>query len=502
MPDPTPSFFLALDQGSHASKAFLFDGHGRVLGAGEEPLATRHPHEGWVEHDAEAVLASLRGAIDTALANADLDGAAMPSGTLVAGLAVQRSSVVCWDRDSGRALSPVLSWQDRRHADWLARQALDPGRVGEITGLVVSPHYGASKLRWCLDELPEVGAAARAGRLCMGPLASFLAFRLLDERPCVADPANAARTLLYDIDAGDWSDELLEAFAIPRTCLPRCVPSRYRFGTLAVSEAEGEGSGHGDCAATLRVLTGDQPAALFAWGEPAPEALFVNIGTGAFVQRVGADTPPQAEGMLRGVVLSDAARRLYVSEGTVNGAGAALAWLAAARDTNVERLVGAAPRWLEKVPEPPLFINGVGGLGAPFWCPDCPVEFSTDAPLAAETVAVIESIVFLLQANIERLNGGTEQGVPARRIVVTGGLSRLDGLCRRLASLAGLPVERPGEVEATARGLAWLLGARVGQPATPETFAPQAWPGLRARYERWRHFLDHCTGQVAGPFTG
>jgi glycerol kinase len=498
MPDPTPSFFLALDQGSHASKAFLFDGDGRVLGAGERPLATRHPHEGWVEHDAEAVLASLRGAIDEALAAAAVADAAMATGTLVAGLAVQRSSVVCWDRDSGRALSPVLSWQDRRHAGWLAALALDSRRVCEITGLVVSPHYGASKLRWCLDELPEVRAAARAGRLCMGPLASFLTSRLLGERPCVVDPANAARTLLYDIAAGDWSDELLQAFDIPRACLPRCVPTRGRFGTLAT----GAGEGGGDGAATLRVLTGDQPAALFAWGEPAPDNLYVNIGTGAFVQRISTDAPPQGDGMLRGVVLSDGARQLCVSEGTVNGAGAALAWLAAARETSVERLVEEAPRWLEAVREPPLFMNGVGGLGAPFWRPDCPVKFSMDAPLAAETVAVIESIVFLLQANIERLSGGTEQGAPAQRIVVTGGLSRLDGLCRRLAALAGMPVERPGEVEATARGLAWLLGVRVGQPATPETFAPQAWPELRARYERWRRFMDDVTGHLTGHLTG
>jgi len=493
MPDPTPSFFLALDQGSHASKAFVFDGDGRVLGAGERPLATRQPREGWVEHDAEAVLASLRGAIDEAVLSAAPDDAGLSMDGLVAGLAVQRSSVVCWDRNTGRALSPVLSWQDRRHAGWLAEQALDPGRVGEITGLVVSPHYGASKLRWCLDELPEVGAAARDGRLCMGPLASFLAFRLLQERPFVVDPANAARTLLYDIGAGDWSDELLEAFAIPRACLPRCVPSRDRFGTLAAGRGEdgdnGNGNGQGQGAATLQVLTGDQPAALFAWGEPAPDRLFVNIGTGAFVQRVSADAPPAVDGMLQGIILSDGARRLYVSEGTVNGAGAALAWLAAARDTTVERLVGAAPRWLDEVSEPPLFRNGVGGLGAPFWRPDCAVEFSTDAPLAAETVAVIESIVFLLQANIERLAGSAEAGGPAQRIVVTGGLSRLDGLCRRLAALAGLPVQRPAEVEATSRGVAWLLGAPLPPTAAAETFVPHAWPELRARYARWRRFM-------------
>jgi glycerol kinase len=324
----------------------------------------------------------------------------------------------------------------------------------------------------------------------MGPLASFLAFRLLEQRPFLVDPANAARTLLYDIAAGDWSGELLEAFAIPRACLPRCVPSRYGFGTLAAGKGAGSGNGERVRAAELRVLTGDQPAALFAWGEPASDTLFVNIGTGAFVQRVSPAPPRPGPGMLHGIVLSDGAQRLHVSEGTVNGAGAALAWLAEARETSVERLVGAAPRWLEEIVEPPLFMNGVGGLGSPFWRPDAPVEFSADASLAAETVAVIESIVFLLQANIERL-ADVEEAAPARRIVVTGGLSPLDGLCRRLASLSGLPVERPGAVEATARGLAWLLGARLPPASAPETFEPKAWPELAARYDGWRRFMGH-----------
>jgi glycerol kinase len=126
----------------------------------------------------------------------------------------------------------VLSWQDRRHAAWLDALALDPAELRAVTGLVASAHYGASKLRWCLDHLPEVSAAQAAGRLCCGPLASFVLHRLLDDRPCLADPANAARTLLFDLHAGDWSEALLGRFGIPRECLPRCVPSRHPFGVL------------------------------------------------------------------------------------------------------------------------------------------------------------------------------------------------------------------------------------------------------------------------------
>ena len=109
--------------------------------------------------------------------------------------------MACWDRNTGVALSPVISWQDRRNAEWLKQ--LEPRRdwIRARTGLVLTPHYGASKMRWCLDHLPAVRRAADANDLAMGPLASFIAFRLLSERPFVVDPANASRTQLWD--AGD-----------------------------------------------------------------------------------------------------------------------------------------------------------------------------------------------------------------------------------------------------------------------------------------------------------
>jgi glycerol kinase len=397
---------------------------------------------------------------------------------VAAGLAVQRSSIVCWDRESGTALSPVLSWRDRRHAEWLAGLELDPHRIQELTGLVISPHYGASKLRWCLDHLPAVAAAARDGRLCLGPLASFLAFRLLEQRPCIADPANAARTLLYDLSTGDWSDELLDGFGLPRESLPRVVPARDALGTLR----------QGALRAELQVLAGDQPAALFAWGEPGPDTLFVNIGTGAFVQRVVVETASVDPRLLRSIAWAEPGREVRVVEGTVNGAGAALQWLARRRGVPLDELLAGAPRWLDESCKPPLFINGVGGLAAPFWRPDCPVQFTAETGIEQEAVAVIESIVFLLQANIEAMLGGAAEA--PRRILATGGLARLDGLCRRLASLSGLPVVRPGECEATAMGLARLLGAPALPMSRPDRFQPGSMPELSARYRAWRRLLD------------
>jgi glycerol kinase len=402
------------------------------------------------------------------------------------GIATQRSTVVCWDRETGEALSPVISWQDRRNAAWLDELALDPADVHRITGLVPSPHYGAAKLRWCLDHLPAVARAQAAGRLCLGPLSSYLLFSLLEERPFVVDPSNASRTLLWDVETGDWSPVMLGWFGIPARCLPRCVSSRWAYGTLEVA----------GWPAAVEVCTGDQAAALFAQGPPRPDSLYVNIGTGAFIQRPADGTPPPAPGLLRSVAWRDDAGTLQVLEGTVNGAGSALDWLAERVGRPVEELLGRAGDWLDEVEDPPLFINGVGGLGAPYWKPGCPVRFDGQGGVAASTVSVIESIAFLIQVNFEAMAAALG---PAGRVVVTGGLARLDGLCGRLAELSGLPVERPAQLQATSTGLARLMSSRIDTDAGPsDVFKPPGPGRIRERYVRWRRAMEAAIGRQPG----
>ena len=161
---------LALDQGGHASRALVFDPTGRVLAKAERRIGTRREGKLKVEHSAHAVLRSLQDAAAEAVM-------ALPAGMEIhaAALATQRSSIACWDRQTARPLSPVLSWQDRRAVRRLRSLAAHERRVRQLTGLVLSPHYGASKLAWCLRHLPAVKRAAKAGRLAAGPLASFLA---------------------------------------------------------------------------------------------------------------------------------------------------------------------------------------------------------------------------------------------------------------------------------------------------------------------------------------
>jgi glycerol kinase len=482
--EASPELYLALDQGGGSSRALLFDAVGREVAAAHVPIGTQRTGDDRIEHDPDELENSLRTAAQDACDSELARGRPIAA----AGLATQRSTIVCWQRNGGRALSPAISWADRRNAAWLARTLGDRGdSIRRLTGLVASAHYGASKLRWCLDELPEVQAAARSGDLAAGPLSSFLTYRLLDEHPIVADPANASRTLLFDPDTLDWSPALLETFALPRSILPACVGTRHEFGTLRV----------GQRAIALRAVTGDQSAAAFAFGRPAETAALVNVGTGAFVQRVVDARAPLPDGLLRSVLHSRPDGTTgdlvasYSHEGTVNGAGSAIEWLRGRVALDVTRALQNLPADAP-VDAPPLFINGVGGLGAPYWEPDFPVEFVGNGDDRQLLTAVIESVVFLLVVNLEAM----QRAAPLLRISISGGLSSCDYLCRALADLSQLVVERYALREATARGVAFLA---AGEPddwqALPvdRLFTPGGNDALRDRYVRWRREMERRT---------
>ncbi len=465
------SHYLAIDQGGHASRAILFDAAGSSVDEAFAPVATQRDADNIrVEHDPEELMASLQSAIGQVCERA----AAAKRQIAAAGLATQRSSMVCWNRVTGAALSPVLSWQDRRNAAWLQQFEPRGDWIRAHTGLVLTPHYGASKMRWCLEHLPAVGAAAAAGELAMGPLAAFIAYRLLPARPCLVDPANASRTQLWDPRRGDWSDELLALFGVPRACLPRCVTSRAAYGTLATAAGP----------VPLTVMTGDQSAVPFAFGALDPAAAYINVGTGAFVQRAIRDRLPEAPRLLASVVWSDAGGVDYMLEGTVNGAGSALEWLAQREGVDVAGLLQAGAAQDAGV-EPLLFLNGIAGVGSPFWISDFRSRFVGEGTVAARLLAVLESIVFLIRVNLDELQ---PHGPPLARLVLTGGLSANDAFCRRLADLAGIPLWRSRETEATARGLAWLVAAPATRwpPGAGEEIHPREDAALHARFARWR----------------
>lgn len=480
-PNATPAF-LALDQGGSASRARVFDARGQLWAGARVDVGHQRPRPGWVEQDPEALVQSLVQAAAMAVTSLDRSQrGALQS----AGLVCQRSSVVAWDAQSGAALSPVLSWQDTRAADWLAAQPLDVEAVRARTGLYPNAHFGLSKLRWLLEYNDAVQHAAGQGRLRFGPLAAFLAHRLLRERPLKVDPANASRTLLLDLARGDWCDATLHQFGFERDWLPVVVASDADYGHLPLPGGE----------LPLRLLSGDQSAAAFAFGAPVPEAGYVNLGTGAFVYRLahavsgpavlGAALPTPAR-LLRSVI-HWSEQPQFVMEGTVNGAGSALAWFNQKYD---HAAVDAVDEWPVETYGLPLFLNGIGGLGSPDWQPDFASRFIGSGTVAAQRIAVAESIVFLLQRNLECL----QECAPLAGLVATGGLSGSEAFCQWLADLSGLTVQRPADCEASARGAACLL---AGQPsgwlnAPARYFHARPNAALQGRYRQWTQHMDEA----------
>jgi glycerol kinase len=467
------SLFLSIDQGGHASRALVYSYEGEVLAHSEHPIQTLHPQAHYVEHDADDILQSIRHSIRDVIAQLGADAQQIAA----AGLATQRSNVVCWDKHTGEALSPIISWQDTRAHAWLEQLGLDRLDIHKATGLFPSAHYGASKLRWCLEQLEPVKQALAENRLYMGPMSSYLVSQLVKEGYCYADPVNASRTLLWNLHRKDWDQFLLDKFAIPRKVLPDCVATSCDYGTLDI-----EG-----CSIPLTIVTGDQSSALYAYGDLQFDTAYVNLGTGAFVSRPSGYALLYARRLLTSVIFSNAEDDRYVLEGTVNGAGAAIDWLQ--QQAPVDTLWSKLPHWLERISDPPLFLNGVAGLGSPYWQAAFPSELQASDSIEAQYVAVVESIVFLINANIQEM---MKFASPPQQLQLSGGLAMLDGLCQRLADLSRLPVYRPKECEATARGLAYLV-ARMPQPWPEQEhgdwFKPQDNPVLDSRFLLWEQSM-------------
>ncbi|WP_455234980.1 FGGY family carbohydrate kinase [Thiogranum longum] len=452
-------YVLAVDQGTHASRALVFDGAGAVVAKSLHPVSLARPRPAWLEQDAEQIVQSVHSAIDDSLQ------ALTPqqrSRIGACGITTQRSTVTAWLSD-GTLLAPAINWQDTRGAAQIERLRDRAAAIRKVSGLPLSAHYGASKLNWLTDHL-ELPANFR-----FGPLAGFLLLRLTGGHSDTVDHSNAQRMQLFDIRTLSWSAQLADWFQVPIEHLPACKPVCRRYGSLARH------------AIPVTAVCGDQNAAWFGSGAPARDTALINLGSGAFIL-AGNEADVGDPDLLTSIACSDQQGREYLLEGTVNGAGNALQWLKKQRQ--LEDLEGGLSHWIEQAEAPPLFMNTVGGLGSPWWREGLEPRFTqgTENYSDAELVAsVVESILFLIQYNLERI--GKHRSLTGLRL--SGGLSQLAPLCQKLANLSGLPIVRCDDPEASARGVAWLAAGRPPAwrvPGPLQHFQPRHDAGLTRRY--------------------
>jgi glycerol kinase len=434
---------LGIDEGTSAVKAVLYDADLRPLAEARREKRLSYPRSGWVEQDPEEVLSAVVEAVAELLAGATEQVAAC-------GLDHQGESVLAWEVDTGRPLTPVVTWQDKRSQEVLDRLEAD-GRaeqVRELSGLPLDPYFSAGKLAWLLEHEPAVQRALEAGTLRMGTVDSFLCDRL--GSGFATDPSTASRTQL---GAPRWEPALLERFGVPAGVLPEIADTVGPLGALQHKSWPFE--------LPLRARCVDQQAALAGAGCVQPGLVKATYGTGVFVlAHAGAERPTPGGGLLPTIAWSVNGRVEWAIDGGVFTAGALLDWLS--RDLGLApdpAALAAAAATVEDAGGVRM-LPALAGIGAPWWKPDARATIaglSASARPAHLARAALEGIAWRV-ADIVRV---IQETVPVQVLRVDGGLTRDPTLLQLQADAAGVTVQR-GLLDATAAGAAALAAVGAG----------------------------------------
>ncbi|MFA7282771.1 MAG: glycerol kinase GlpK [Sterolibacterium sp.] len=447
-------YILALDQGTTSSRAIVFDGSGTPCAVAQQEIAQSYPQPGWVEHDPETLWQSQTSVAVTALMKAGIVARDVDA----IGISNQRETTLLWDRLTGQAVAPAIVWQDRRTADRCdkLRAAGLEGAIRKRTGLFLDPYFSATKLAWLLDSHPEFRARAESGALAFGTVDSWLAWKLTGGTAHVTDASNASRTLLFDLNTGDWSDELLEAFGIPRAVLPKVVDSSGVIGRVtSVPELAG---------IPIAALVGDQQGALAGQACFTPGLAKNTYGTGCFLLMHSGDQFRVSDGgLLTTAALRRSGHLTFALEGSIFIGGAVVQWL---RDgIGIISSAGEIEALAASVANSGgiSFVPAFAGLGAPHWDPYArgAIFGLTRGTTAAHIArAALESIALQVSDLVMELEGVA--GLELGELRVDGGAAANNLLLQLQADLLGCPIVRPIVTETTALGAAYLAGLAVG----------------------------------------
>ncbi len=486
---------LAIDAGTTGVTAVVVSPHGRILAKGYQEFAQHFPRPGWVEHAPEEIWQATLEATREVLTKVDVDDLTS------IGITNQRETVVLWDRETLGSPRRAIVWQDRRTAE-ICTRLRDSGhedRISELTGLRLDPYFSGTKLLWLAEHEPHTWALVESGRYAVGTVDSYLVARMTRGTWHVTDVSNASRTLLFDLEAGDWSEELGALFGIPRDALPDVVPS---WGEVAPTDA----SAFLGLSLPIAGIAGDQQSALFGqtcFDEGDSKCTY---GTGSFILTNTGDTVQRS----RAGLLSTAAWRspdgvlTYATEGSIFVTGAAVQWL---RDGL--QIVGSAAETAAIAATVPdsdgvVFVPALTGLGAPHWDPlarGLIIGLTRGTTRAHIVRATLEAIAFEVRDVLETMPDITS-------LRVNGGAAANDLLCQFQADQVGLPVERPEIVETTALGAAFLAGLGTGvwgstdalrdtwaldrrfEPGSDRTAADAAHAGWQQAVERSKGWAD------------
>ena len=482
-------YVLALDQGTTSSRAILFNEEGAAVAVAQREFRQIFPQPGWVEHDPMDLFRTQRDVAREVLRKENL----ALTDLMGVGITNQRETTIVWDRQTGEPIHNAIVWQDRRTSslcDALKQQGAEE-LIRSQTGLVIDPYFSGTKIAWILDNVPGARARAERGELAFGTVDTWLIWQLTGNRTHVTDPSNASRTMLFDINTGEWGDELLRLLRVPRAILPEIHPSAHAFGMLPKSMF-GE-------PLIIAGVAGDQQAALFGQACHREGMAKNTYGTGCFMLlHTGAKVVSSSSGLVSTACAQQSREKEYALEGSVFIAGAVVQWL---RD---EMKFFETSREIEALANSVLdsadvfIVPAFTGLGAPYWDPAARgtiVGLTRGTSRAHIARAALESIAYQSADVLDAMQ--RDAGVRLSELRVDGGAAANDLLMQFQADLLGVPVLRPQVLETTALGAAYLAGLTVNLWKSREEIAAH-WklerrfeprmerPDAEAKLARWR----------------
>lgn len=447
-------YIMSLDQGTTSSRAILFDKCGKVVSMAQKEFAGIYPKEGWVEHDPMVIWSTEMAVATEALTIIGENW----SSVIGIGITNQRETTIVWDRATGTPIYNAIVWQCRRTAgycDGLKARGLEE-MIRQKTGLMIDPYFSATKLAWILDNVEGAREKAEKGELCFGTVDSWLIWKMTGGKVHATDHSNASRTQLYNIHTGDWDDELLELFNIPRSILPTLMDSSGIFGYT-------DEDLFSECV-PIAGVAGDQQAALFGQCCFDKGNIKNTYGTGAFLLMNAGDSPLlTSSGLISTVAWSIGGKRTFAIEGSVFTAGAAIGWL---RDGL--RIIDSSydsEYYASKVEDcgGVVVVPAFTGLGAPYWDPYARgmiIGINRATTKNHIIRATLESLAFQTADVVELMEKSS--GVKVERLSVDGGASQNSLLLKIQSDVLGIQIERPMNIETTALGAAYLCGLALG----------------------------------------
>lgn len=473
------NIIISLDQGSSNSRAALIEATtGRILAKKFVPVPFE-ASQNTVSYDGAALFNTQMEALQEML---DYTG----SGQIKAiALTAQRSTIVLWDRETGSALCPVLSWLDGRASTISAKNPLSQEIFHQKTGLYNTPYFSAPKIKWCLENYPHVKKAYEVGRLCVGPVASFILWRMSEGKIFACDPTFAQRTLLFNINTKTWDDELLKSFGLEKTILPEIKYSFDDYGSYDNIP--------------VKLCLGDQQAASAACGLLKQGNANINYGTGAFFLLNIGQEKAFVNGILTSLSWNSADKNSdYILEAPLNTAGSLFTWMQKLGfDFNLQNLRDI----VQKAKKDILFLPALGGLGAPLWNYNLkPVIAGLEVSSTKEDIifAAVRGLNFIMTDIIYYLK---QKGYNISSLQISGGLSK-DGVLPQLQSdILQMPLAQQEEKETTLIGAAAVCAKNMGYDTDAwqsnlKSFTPLiSKDEALKQYMRWRKFFDWAIRQ-------